>query len=194
MSESILYVNACVRKDSRTAKLAKKLLTRLGDKPYEEIILEDIRFPVVNEAFLNKRDRLISSGNLQDPMFDIARQFSEAETIVIAAPYWDMSFPAMLKQYLEQVNVVGITFKYSEDGVPVGLCRANRLIFVTTAGGCYVPDMYGFGYVRELAQAYYGIQEVLKIEAAGLDIDGADIEKLMKDAEAAVEAVKIYRD
>ena len=40
MSESILYVNACVRKDSRTAKLAKKLLTRL-DKPYEEIILED---------------------------------------------------------------------------------------------------------------------------------------------------------
>lgn len=84
--------------------------------------------------------------------------------------------------------------KYSKDGVPVGLCRANRLIFVTTAGGCYVPDIYGFGYVRELAQNYYGIQEVLKIEAAGLDIDGADIEKLMKDAEAAVEAVKIYRD
>lgn len=193
MSEPILYVNACVRKDSRTAKLAKKLLARL-DEPYEEIILEDIRFPVVSEAFLNKRDSLISAGNSQDPMFDLARQFKTAETIVIAAPYWDMSFPAMLKQYLEQVNVVGITFKYSKDGVPVGLCRANRLIFVTTAGGCYVPDIYGFGYVRELAQNYYGIQEVLKIEAVGLDIDGADIEKLMKDAEAAVEAVKIYRD
>lgn len=193
MSEPILYVNACVRKDSRTAKLAKKLLARL-DEPYEEIILEDIRFPVVSEAFLNKRDSLISAGNSQDPMFDLARQFKTAETIVIAAPYWDMSFPAMLKQYLEQVNVVGITFKYSKDGEPVGLCRANRLIFVTTAGGCYVPDIYGFGYVRELAQNYYGIQEVLKIEAAGLDIDGADIEKLMKDAEAAVEAVKIYRD
>lgn len=193
MSEPILYVNACVRKDSRTAKLAKKLLARL-DESYEEIILEDIRFPVVSEAFLNKRDSLISAGNSQDPMFDLARQFKTAETIVIAAPYWDMSFPAMLKQYLEQVNVVGITFKYSKDGVPVGLCRANRLIFVTTAGGCYVPDIYGFGYVRELAQNYYGIQEVLKIEAAGLDIDGADIEKLMKDAEAAVEAVKIYRD
>ena len=137
---------------------------------------------------------LVLAGNSQDPMFDLARQFKTAETIVIAAPYWDMSFPAMLKQYLEQVNVVGITFKYSKDGVPVGLCRANRLIFVTTAGGCYVPDIYGFGYVRELAQNYYGIQEVLKIEAAGLDIDGADIEKLMKDAEAAVEAVKIYRD
>ena len=87
MSEPILYVNACVRKDSRTAKLAKKLFTRL-DKPYEEIILEDIRFPVVNEAFLNKRDSLISAGNTQEPMFDLARQFSEAETIVIAAPYY----------------------------------------------------------------------------------------------------------
>lgn len=188
MQESVLYVNACVRKDSRTAKLAKKLLTRI-DKPYTEIILEDIQFPVVSEAFLNKRDRLISAGDLREPMFDLARQFSAAETIVIAAPYWDMSFPAMLKQYLEQVNVVGITFNYSEDGVPVGLCRANSLFYVTTAGGCYAPDIYGFGYVRELARNYYGIQDVQKIEAVGLDIDGADTEKIMRDAETTVEAV-----
>lgn len=71
-----------------------------------------------------------------------------------------MSFPAMLKQYLEQVNVVGITFIYSEDGVPVGLCRANRLFYVTTAGGYYAPDIYGFGYLKALAQNYYGIQDV----------------------------------
>ena len=42
-------------------------------------------------------------------MFDLARQFARAEIIVMAAPYWDLSFQAALKQYLEQVNVVGIT-------------------------------------------------------------------------------------
>ena len=178
---TILYVNACVRKDSRTRSLAEKLLSKL-DRPFEEIRLEDISFPTINEEYLNMRDRLISEEEYQNPLFDLARQFSEADEIVIAAPYWDLSFPAVLKQYLEQINVVRITFKYSEDGIPVGLCRAKRLFYVTTAGGLYVPEEYGFGYVKALAQNYYGIQDVRKIEALGLDIYGADVHAIMTSA------------
>ena len=181
MEKQILYVNACVRKESRTRSLAKKLLARL-DMPYEEIRLEDISFPAVTEEYLNTRDQLLSQEAFQDPLFDLARQFSEAETIVIAAPYWDLSFPAMLKQYLEQITVVGITFKYSEEGIPVGLCRAKRLFYVTTAGGFFAPEEYGFGYVKGLAQNYYGIQDVRKVEALGLDIYGADVDAIMTSA------------
>ena len=190
MKRSILYVNACVRKESRTKKLAEKLLIKLG-KPYEEICLEDITFPVVNEDYLNKRDQLISKGDFQNSMFNLARHFSQAETIVIAAPFWDLSFPSMLKQYLEQINVVGITFKYSEEGVPVGLCRANRLFYVTTAGGNYVPEVFGFGYVKALAQNYYGIQDVRQIEAIGLDISGANVNAIMRDAEATLSDIDL---
>ena len=189
MNRPILYINACVRKESRTRKLAEKLLKML-DEPFEEICLEDVVFPVVNEDFLNQRDRLISQSDYQDPLFDFARQFSNAATIVIAAPFWDLSFPAALKQYFEQINVTGITFKYSEEGVPIGLCRANRLFYVTTAGGHYVPEIYGFGYVNALAQNYYGIQDVRKIEAVGLDIDGADIDAIMKAAEDALSDIE----
>ena len=117
MDKSILYVNACVRKESRTQRLAEKLLSIL-DKPFEEIRLEEISFPISSEEYLNTRDQLISKGDLQNPLFDPARQFSEAEMIVIAAPYWDLSFPAMLKQYLEQISIVGITFRYTEEGIP----------------------------------------------------------------------------
>ena len=190
MEKSILYVNACVRKESRTGKLAEKLLIKLG-KPYEEIRLEDVAFPVVNGDYLNKRDRLISKGDFQNSMFDLARRFSQAETIVIAAPFWDLSFPAALKQYLEQINVVGITFEYSEAGAPVGLCRADRLFYVTTAGGHYVPETFGFGYIKALAQNYYGIQDVRKIEAVGLDIDGADVDAIMRAAEAALSGMNL---
>ena len=182
MEKQILYVNACVRKESRTKRLADKLLSKLGE-PYEELCLEKNAFPIVNEEYLNKRDQLISAGDFQSPAFDLARQFSEAKTIVIAAPYWDLSFPSMLKQYLEQINVVGITFKYSEEGVPVALCKAKRLFYVTTAGGFYVPEDYGFGYVKALAQNFYGIQDVRKIEAVGFDIYGANVNSIMKDAE-----------
>ncbi|MBR0464267.1 MAG: NAD(P)H-dependent oxidoreductase, partial [Clostridia bacterium] len=157
MVKPVLYVNACVRRDSRTRRLAEKLLVKL-DAPSEEVRLEDIPFPAITEDYLNRRDGLISSGNFLDPMFDYARQFSEAETIVIAAPFWDLSFPALLKRYLELVNVVGITFRYSDEGAPVGLCRAKRLFYVTTAGGYYVPDDFGFEYVKALAQNYYAIR------------------------------------
>ena len=185
MEKSILYINACVRKESRTKKLTEKLIEKLN-MPYEEICLEDISFSVVNEEYLNKRDDLISAGVFEDPMFDHARQFAEADVIVIAAPFWDLSFPAMLKQYFEQINVVGITFKYSEQGIPIGLCKADRLFYVTTAGGHYVPEEFGFGYVRSLAQNYYGIQDVRLIRASGLDIEGADVDLIMKDAETSL--------
>ena len=181
MDRPILHVNACVRKESRTRSLAEKLLAKLG-RPVEELRLEEIAFPAVSEEYLNVRDRLISEEAFQDPLFDLARQFSEADDIVIAAPYWDLSFPATLKQYLEQITVAGIIFKYSEEGIPVGLCRAKRLFYVTTAGGFYAPEDYGFGYVKALAQNYYGIQDVRKIEALGLDIDGADVNAIMADA------------
>lgn len=185
MGKPILYVNACVRKESRTAKLAEKLLGKL-DGPYEEICLWKETFPVVDEDYLIQRDRLISAGDFQNAAFGYARQFSQAETVVISAPYWDLSFPAALKQYLELVNVVGITFRYSEEGVPVGLCRAKSLIYITTAGGHFAPEEFGYGYVRALAQNYYGIRDVRQIKAVGLDIDGADADAIMQAAEAGL--------
>ena len=186
MERPILFINACVRTESRTRQLTEKLLLKLN-RPYEEVRLHEIAFPVADEDFLNMRDRLIAERDFENPLFDRARQFSESEIIVIAAPYWDLSFPAALKQYFEQINVVGITFKYTEDGIPVGLCKARRLYYVTTAGGSYVPEEFGFGYIKALSQGFYGIQEVRKIEAAGLDLVGADVSAIMRAAEAAID-------
>ena len=190
MDRPILYVNACVRKESRTRSLAEKLLAKLN-RPFEEVRLEEIEFPISKEDYLDLRDLLVSKGDFQNELFALARQFSEAETIVIAAPYWDLSFPAMLKQYLERINVVGIAFKYTEEGVPIGLCKGKRLFYVTTGGGYFVPDEYGFGYVKALAQNFFGIQDVRKIEAVGLDIRGADVNAIMTAAEEALSAMDL---
>lgn len=190
MERPILFINACVRKASRTRQLAEQLLTRL-QRPYAEIRLHEMTFPVVNEDFLAQRDRLIAAGEFQSPVFDLARQFAEAETVVIAAPYWDLSFPAALKQYLEQINVVGITFRYTQEGVPLGLCRAGRLFFVTTAGGNYVPEEFGFEYIRALARNYYGIDDVRLIQATGLDLEGADTDALVSAAAEAISGMDL---
>ena len=81
----VLFVNACVREESRTKRLADYLLEKLGE-PVEEVKLSEISFPVADEAFLFKRDSLIKSGVYDDPLFSLARQFAGAEKIVIAAP------------------------------------------------------------------------------------------------------------
>lgn len=177
----LLYINACVKKDSRTKRLAEALLSKMNDE-IVEVRLEDIDFPVANEAFLNRRDALIEKADWNDPMFDLARQFASADRVVVAAPYWDLSFPAALKQYFEQINVLGITFEYSPEGLPVPRCRADKLYYVMTAGGAFVPEDYGFGYVKALAQGFYGINDVELIKAVGLDIYGADVEAIMKEA------------
>ena len=176
-----LYINACVRAGSRTEMLADHLLKKL-EGPTCELRLGDMVFPVADEEFLRRRDGFIASGDFDDPMFAPAKQFAKADRIVIAAPFWDLSFPAAVKQYFEQINVSGLTFEYTAEGYPRGLCSAKSLYYVTTAGGCFFPQEYGFGYVATLAGSFYGIQDVRLIKALGLDIEGADVEAILSQA------------
>lgn len=182
----ILYIDSTVRSNSRTAILAEYLLNNLsGDKSV--IKLCETVFPAVDEKFLSKRDRACAERDFSDDIFAPAKQFAAADVIVIAAPFWDLSFPSALKQYFEQINVIGLTFTYSDDGRPVGLCRAKKLFYVTTAGGKIYNDEYGSGYVKALAENFYGIAETVCFKAEGLDIYGTDIDSLLNDAKKQIE-------
>lgn len=177
----ILYIDVCVRGDSRTRELGEALLSRLGGDVVR-VNIGEMKFDITDEAFLKQRDSLIVKRMFDDDSFKLARQFAEADTIVIAAPYWDLSFPAALKQYIEKINVLGITFEYTAEGYPMGLCKADKLYYVMTAGGNYVPEEFGYGYIKALAENFYGIKEVKLIKATGLDIYGNDPEKIMAEA------------
>ena len=164
-----LFINACVRGGSRTLRLAKRLLCRLGE--HEEINLEARGLLPLDAERLSRRDELSAAKDFGAPEFSEARRFAEAERIVIAAPYWDLMFPSLLKIYLENVTVCGVTFYYTEEGIPKGLCRAKELYYVTTAGGPIFKN-FGFDYVSALARDFYGIGETKFISAEGLDIWG----------------------
>lgn len=177
----ILFVNACVRKESRTRYLARQVLSRL-EGMITEVKPAAITKPIVSERFILSRNDATARRVFSDSAYAPAKQFAEADIIVIAAPYWDLSFPAILKAYFEQINVVGLTFEYTEDGRPQGLCKAQRLIYVTTSGGPIISDEYGYGYVKAIAQTFYGIQDVSQVKAEGLDVIGANVEEILKKA------------
>ena len=184
----ILYINACVRAGSRTAELSRYLLSKLDDVVHE-VKLSEYNFPTVDEAFIEKRSTLAGKGDFSDTMFDAAKEFSCADTIVVAAPYWDLSFPALLKRYLEIISVVGLTFAYNKEGMPVGVCKSKNLYYITTAGGKILSDEYGFGYVKALAESFYHIPNIYQIKAEGLDIIGADVHGILENAKNSIDRI-----
>ena len=97
---------------------------------------EDLR-PLSGEFFAG-REALLQAGKTDDSRFDRARQLAAADLVVIAAPFWDMSFPSLLKIYIENVSVEGITFRSTEEGLK-GQCTAERCVFLTTRGAAYAP-------------------------------------------------------
>lgn len=179
--KKILYVNACTGEGSRTNELAQHLLGSL-DGHTECVNLYEEKIKPLDAELLFKRDKLLKSGKTDDDFFRLARQFASADTIVIAAPYWDLLFPAVFRIYLENITVCGITFCYSDKGIPQALCKAKNLYYVTTSGGFIGENNFGFDYVKALATSLFGIENVKFFSAEGLDIDTADVAQIMKRA------------
>lgn len=177
MKNNILFINACIRPESRTAELSRHLLDRLDGEITEIDLYKERPFPLCNKGIKKRALHDISGEE-----FEYARQFSKADVIVIGAPFWDLSFPAVLKLYFENVTVSGITFEYSEKGHPVGKCKAKKLYYITTSGGYIGNNNFGFDYVKALAENFFGIHDISFYSAEGLDLFDADIKSIMDEA------------
>lgn len=186
---TLLFINACVRgEDSRTLALAEQLLDHIREANNDDMTfhIEEIRLSTehmlpLNYERLKRREELLTAGQTNDTMFDYANAVVNADMLVIAAPYWDMSFPAALKIFFELASVVGITFTYAEDGTPIGLANAQDMYYVTTSGS-YIGDYnFGFEYADALCRLY-GVKNTHFVSAEGLDIEGADVRAILEKA------------
>ena len=185
MENKILFVNACVRDDSRTLELSQYLLDRIEGEITEVNLYKEHLLPLDGKA-LEKRNLHDYSGE----EYKFAKQFASADTIVIAAPFWDLSFPAVLKIYFENITVSGITFKYSDQGRPIGKCNAKKLYYITTSGGPIGKSNFGFDYVKALSENFFEISEIYFYSAEGLDIFGADVQAIMNEAKERIKGME----
>ena len=186
--ETLLFVDSCVRGElSRTRRLADCFMQQyLALHPDVTVQTRDLcndRLQPQYMELLSRRDALWAAGKLDDSIFEAAHQFAQADTIVIAAPFWDLDFPAILKIYLERISMADITFGYGADGALVGLCRAKKLLLITTRGGYYEGgDMeMGARHLEALCRMY-GIDRFQCIAAEGLDDPAQDPESRLAEA------------
>ncbi|UWP58452.1 FMN-dependent NADH-azoreductase [Ruminococcus gauvreauii] len=187
---NVLFINSCMREgQSRTLKIAQAFLEELKSRNPQMIITEknlmDINPPYMTRESFGKRNELIGKKEYAHPMFDLAHEFAQADAIVIAAPMWEFSFPAVLRSYIENISVAGITFRYTDHGSE-GLCKADRLLFITSRGADFADGPMkacemGERYLRAVC-GMYGIDEVTCLAADGLDEYFTKTDAIVADA------------
>lgn len=191
--KKLLYIDACIRNgESRTKRIATPIVEALKEK-YEvtTLVINDLKLEVVQEELITKRN----NGEIDPMVMSWAELVRDADRIVIAAPFWDMSIPAALKVFLELCAIFDVTFK-SNDKTCYGNCKAEKMLFITTRG----MDI-ATGDVLEQATSYlkalswlWGIGPLSVVAAQNMDyVSEEEIEEKIKTAvEEGLEIVKTF--
>ncbi|MCL2826467.1 MAG: NAD(P)H-dependent oxidoreductase, partial [Eggerthellaceae bacterium] len=141
---TLLYVHANPKPkgESETIRISDALIEAYKESHPDDTVI-DLDLYKENIGFLTEESialHNVQPGEGRDhPQLKYAYQFLEADKVVIAAPFWNLSFPAIIKAYLDYVTVSGITFAYTSQG-PRGLCNGKKAIHVVTRGGAYSQE------------------------------------------------------
>lgn len=67
---------------------------------------------------------------------ELSDQFIQADKYVFVTPFWNFSYPPVMKAYIDAVSVAGKSFQYTEQG-PVGLLTDKKALHIQARGGFY---------------------------------------------------------
>lgn len=165
--ESLVVINACMREGSRTQKILDVLLGVLGKKYNIEIIdLSTLNMSWIGEKDLKDRD----NGYVPEEFVSMSKKVANADRLVIAAPFWDMSFPSVLKVFFENISLFNITFTSTQTEC-VGLCKAKKVLYITTRGMNIKtgdPLEQATPYIKALSKLW-GLGELYVVSAQNMD-------------------------
>ncbi|MDS0527998.1 NAD(P)H-dependent oxidoreductase [Clostridium sp. SHJSY1] len=191
----VLYIKANIKSEgeSRTFKVSDSFVDEYKkNNPNDQIATVDLYKEKIE--FLKPEDLKEVFGpkdenSRKNPVLNFAYEFAEADKYIIAAPMWNLSFPAILKAYIDYVSVVGITFKYTENG-PVGLLNNKKAVHIVSRGGEYINSPYEMGdkYLRTIL-GFFGIQDFRTIAIENVDVLGTDVEGKINEGIEKAKAV-----
>ena len=183
--KKILLIDASFREGSRTKELTDYLLSKLEGEVIR-LDLEKLNLKPLDKNDLDMRTALLEKKDYSHPFFNEAKLFKDADLIVFSTPYYDFSFSALIKVFIEHINCDGITFGFTEKGEYLKYCKANDVIYVTTSGGP-LKEEFGFNYIKALDEVFYGIPNTHLIKAENLDIIGMDNNIEMEKAKKSID-------
>ena len=183
----VLYIKANIKNEgeSRTFKVSDSFVEEYKrNNPEDEIITLDLYKENIDFLRADDLGKLFGPKDEEsknNSILKYAYQFAAADKYIIAAPMWNLSFPAILKAYIDYVSVSGITFKYTAEG-PVGLLKNKKAVHIVSRGGAYDNSPYEMGdrYLRTIL-GFFGIKDIETIAIDNLDVIGVNVEEKVEE-------------
>ena len=188
--EKLVIIDSCMRAESRTRRILNAAREVLSTRYDIEII--DVNaaglLPLTPEG-LEER----TSGIVPEQTLSLAKTIAAADRLVVAAPFWDMSFPATLKAFFENMSLYGVTFE-DNGHTCVGLCKCKKVMYITTRGmdiETGSPREQGSSYLMALS-TLWGLGEVTTVAAKNLDYLSTDeVEAKIEEASSLAKALSL---
>jgi FMN-dependent NADH-azoreductase len=134
-------------------------------------------------------------------MNELLDQFIAADKVIFVTPMWNLSYPPMLKAYIDNIVIAGKTFKYTEQG-PQGLLGGKRVMHIEARGGVYSEGpatglQFTDQYLRAI-MGFMGITDYSHIFVEGMAATPDKADEILAAAEekarkAAAEFAKDYQ-
>ena len=171
----VLYITATPKplETSYTLKMSEKFIEEYKkSNPDDEVTVLELYKEDIKPLSLENLQNFFTP---DEEMKKYVDQFIAHDKYVIAAPFWNLSIPAILKIYIDRIVIPGKTFKYTESGA-VGLLsgQGKKVKFIVSRGGVYINTPMGdyeFGekYLRGIT-GFVGIDsfETIAFEGAAL--------------------------
>jgi FMN-dependent NADH-azoreductase len=97
-------------------------------------------------------------------------QFLNVDKVVVANPLWNLNVPTRLKAWIDTIAVAGQTFRYTQDGVAVGLVHGKRAVHIQTSGGVFGGLDPASLYIKTIF-TFLGVEDFQQVFAEGMDHD-----------------------
>lgn len=116
-------------------------------------------------------------------------EVQEADTVVIGAPMYNFTIPAMLKSWTDHVARAGVTFKYTDQGA-IGLLQGKKVYVVVSTGGLHAEGVTDFmrPYLRTIL-GFLGLTDVTVVVADGLNMGEEPRNEGLTQARQAIAAI-----
>ena len=190
--KKLIFIDACMRAGSRTRRIASPLMAELRKKySVETVDLTRNIYPVADNHTLEDRNQ----GIVPAEHVALAKKIAAADRIVIAAPFWDMSFPSALKVFFENMSLFGVTFD-TDDKECYGLCKAEKVMYITSRGmdiSTGDPLEQATPYIKALSHLW-GWGELTVVAAQNMDYSSKEeiVVKITKAIEEGLEICKTF--
>ncbi len=200
---NILQVNTSARTatadaGSLSSRLAAEVVERLrAHQPDAHVVVRDLArepHPVLDEAALQA---LFTPAEQRSPAAAarvalddaLIAEIQAADVLVIASPMFNFGVTAQLKNWIDAIAKVRVTFQYTATG-PVGLLTGKKVYVVATRGGIHrdLPSDTQVPYLRQVL-GFLGMTdvEVIYAEAQGMGPEAS--ERGLAEARAQVDAL-----